>query len=49
MFAVTAGIMASVALALFVESLSANHNTQLCIASALVGMAILGMSTALTA
>jgi zinc transporter, ZIP family len=49
MFAVTAGIMASVALALFVESLGANHNTQLCIASALVGMAILGMSTALTA
>jgi ZIP family zinc transporter len=49
MFAVTAGIMASVALALFVESLSVNHNTQLCIASALVGMAILGISTALTA
>jgi zinc transporter, ZIP family len=49
MFAVTAGIMASVALALFVESLSINHNPQLCIASALVGMAILGISTALTA
>jgi len=49
MFAVTAGIMASVALALFVESLSVNHNTQLCIASALVGMSILGISTALTA
>lgn len=49
MFAVTAGIMASVALALFVESLSANHNTQLCIASALIGMSILGISTALTA
>jgi zinc transporter, ZIP family len=49
MFAVTAGIMVSVALSLFVESLSVNHNTQLCIASALVGMAILGISTALTA
>lgn len=49
MFAVTAGIMASVALALFVESLSVNHNTQLCIASALVGMSILGISMALTA
>jgi zinc transporter, ZIP family len=49
MFAVTAGIMASVALSLFVESLSINHNSQLCVASALVGMAILGISTALTA
>ena len=49
MFAVTAGIMASVALALFVESLSVNHNTQLCIAFALIGMSILGISTALTA
>lgn len=49
MFAVTAGIMASVALALFVESLTVNHNTQLCVASALVGMSILGVSTALTA
>lgn len=49
MFAVTAGIMSSVALSLFVESLSVNHNTQLCVASALVGMSILGISNALTA
>jgi ZIP family zinc transporter len=48
MFAVTAGIMASVALSLFVEGLSVNHNSQLCIAFALLGMAILGISTALT-
>jgi ZIP family zinc transporter len=49
MFAVTAGIMTSVALALFVEGLSVNHNAPLCVGSALVGMGILGVSTALTA
>jgi ZIP family zinc transporter len=49
MFAITAGIMASVALQLFVESLSLNHNRNLCIAFALIGMAIMGMSNALTA
>ena len=49
MFAITAGIMASVALQLFVESLSLNHNRNLCIAFAFIGMAIMGMSNALTA
>jgi len=49
MFAVTAGIMASVGLQLFVESLSLNHNRNLCIAFAFIGMTILGMSSALTA
>jgi ZIP family zinc transporter len=48
MFAVTAGIMASVALQLFVESLSLNHNRNLCIAFAFIGMAIMGVSNALT-
>lgn len=48
MFAITAGIMTSVALQLFVESLSLNHNRNLCIAFAFIGMAILGMSNALT-
>lgn len=48
MFAITAGIMASVALQLFVESLSLNHNRNLCIAFAFIGMAIMGMSNALT-
>ncbi|KAH6668848.1 ZIP zinc transporter [Halenospora varia] len=49
MFAVTAGIMTSVALQLFVESLSLNHNRNLCIAFGFIGMAIMGMSNALTA
>lgn len=49
MFAVTSGIMASVAMQLFVESLSLNHNRNLCIGFAFVGMAILGISNALTA
>ncbi len=48
MFAITAGIMTSVALQLFVESLSLNHNRNLCIAFAFIGMAIMGMSNALT-
>jgi len=48
MFAVTAGIMVSVALQLFVESLSLNHNRNLCIAFAFIGMAIMGVSNALT-
>ena len=48
MFAVTAGIMASVALSLFVESLTLNHRSQLCIAFAFIGMSIMGMSHALT-
>jgi ZIP family zinc transporter len=37
-----------VALQLFVESLSLNHNRNLCIAFAFIGMAIMGMSNALT-
>lgn len=49
MFAITAGIMASVALQLFSESLALNHNRNLCLAFAFVGMAILGLSFALTA
>ncbi|RFU29179.1 hypothetical protein B7463_g7166, partial [Scytalidium lignicola] len=49
MFAVTAGIMTSVALSLFVESLSFNHNRNLCMAFAFMGMTIMGLSNALTA
>jgi ZIP family zinc transporter len=48
MFGITAGIMVSVALQLFVESLSLNHNRNLCIAFAFFGMAIMGASNALT-
>lgn len=49
MFAVTAGVMTSVALQLFSESIGFTHNKQLCIASAFLGMGILGVSFALTA
>ena len=49
MFAITAGIMASVALQLFSESLSLTHNRNLCTAFAFMGMGILGLSFALTA
>ena len=49
MFAVTAGIMTSVALQLFSESLSLTHNRNICVAFAFVGMGILGLSFALTA
>lgn len=49
MFAITAGIMASVALQLFSESLSLTHNRNLCTAFAFIGMGILGFSYALTA
>ncbi|KAE8447093.1 hypothetical protein EG329_011077 [Mollisiaceae sp. DMI_Dod_QoI] len=48
MFAITAGIMTSVALQLFVEGLSMNHNRNLCIAFGFIGMGIMGMSNALT-
>ncbi|KAI9055690.1 hypothetical protein LZ554_000633 [Drepanopeziza brunnea f. sp. 'monogermtubi'] len=48
MFAITAGIMTSVALQLFVESLSMNHNRNLCIAFGFVGMVIMATSNALT-
>lgn len=48
MFAVTAGIMASVALQLFAESLDLTHSKHLCIIGAFCGMTILGISSALT-
>jgi ZIP family zinc transporter len=49
MFAVTAGIMTSVALQLFVEGLGMAHRKDVCVASAMCGMALLGVSQALTA
>ncbi|OTB08008.1 hypothetical protein M426DRAFT_317512 [Hypoxylon sp. CI-4A] len=49
LFAITAGIMTSVALQLFVESLSLNHNKNLSILFAFLGMTLLGVSTAFTA
>ena len=49
MFAVTAGIMASVALQLFSESLDLTHSRTLCMVGAFSGMGILGISSALTA
>lgn len=47
LFAVTAGIMASVALQLFVESLSLNHNRNLSMTFAFLGMVLLGVSNAI--
>lgn len=47
LFAATAGIMSSVALQLFVESLSLNHNRNLSIAFAFLGMVLLGVSNAI--
>ena len=49
MFSITAGIMASVALQLFSESLALNHSQGLCTVFAFTGMGILGISFALTA
>ena len=49
MFAVTAGVMTSVALSLFSESLALSHNKNICIGFAFLGMGILGISFALTA
>jgi len=49
MFAITSGIMTSVALQLFSESVGMTHNKTLCIAWAFIGMGILGLSSALTA
>lgn len=49
MFAVTAGIMASVALSLFSESLELTHSRTLCMVGAFCGMGVLGVSSALTA
>ncbi|CAJ2510227.1 Uu.00g061270.m01.CDS01 [Anthostomella pinea] len=48
LFAITAGIMVSVALQLFVESLSLNHNKNLSILFAFSGMTLLGLSSAFT-
>ncbi|KAF5018508.1 hypothetical protein F66182_9513 [Fusarium sp. NRRL 66182] len=47
LFATTSGIMVSVALQLFVESLSLNHSRNLCIFFGFLGMALLGFSNAL--
>jgi zinc transporter, ZIP family len=49
MFAITSGIMASVALQLFSESLGLNHHKTVCIGFAFLGMGILGLSSALMA
>ncbi|KAI5864496.1 Zinc/iron permease [Durotheca rogersii] len=49
LFAATAGIMVSVALQLFVESLSLNHSQNLSILFAFLGMMLLGLSNAFTA
>lgn len=48
LFAVTAGIMTSVGIQLFVESLSLNHNRNLSIVFAFLGMTLLGVSSAFT-
>ncbi|TQN74909.1 Zinc-regulated transporter 3 [Colletotrichum shisoi] len=47
MFAITAGIMVSVGLQLFVEALSLNHNRNLCIFFGFMGMALLGITSAI--
>ncbi|KAL2271775.1 hypothetical protein VTJ83DRAFT_1146 [Remersonia thermophila] len=47
LFALTAGIMVSVALQLFAESLSLNHSRNLSVFFAFLGMTILGLSNAL--
>ncbi|CAI4217909.1 unnamed protein product [Parascedosporium putredinis] len=47
LFAITAGIMVSVALQLFVESLSLNHNRNLSTFFAFLGMIVLGLSNSL--
>ncbi|KAH6606845.1 zip metal ion transporter [Trichoderma cornu-damae] len=49
LFALTSGIMVSVGLQLFVESLSLNHNRNLCMFFAFLGMSLLGLSNALFA
>lgn len=49
MFAITAGVMASVALSLFTEGIGLTHNRSLCIAFSFLGMGIMGISSALTA
>ncbi|KAL7792506.1 Zinc/iron permease [Trichoderma ceciliae] len=49
LFALTSGIMVSVGLQLFVESLSLNHDRNLCMFFAFLGMSLLGLSNALFA
>ena len=49
MFAVTAGIMTSVALQLFVEGVQLSHRKEICIGAAVAGMCLLAGSNALTA
>ena len=49
MFAITAGIMASVALSLLQESFELSHNKSLCMVFTFIGMGVLGISTALNA
>ena len=49
MFAITSGVMASVALQLFQESMTMTHNRNMCTLFAFVGMGVLGFSFALTA
>ncbi|KAI0180167.1 ZIP zinc transporter-domain-containing protein [Hypoxylon sp. FL1284] len=49
LFGITAGITTSVAIQLFVESLSLNHNKNLSILFAFLGMTLLGVSNAFTA
>ena len=49
MFSITAGIMASVALQLFSESLTLTHNPNVCTFFAFIGMGVMGASHALTA
>ncbi|KAI9691732.1 MAG: hypothetical protein M1822_007804 [Bathelium mastoideum] len=49
LIAVTAGIMTSVALQLFAQALDKSHNRNLCMIFAFVGMAILSISSAVTA
>ncbi|KAF2235803.1 hypothetical protein EV356DRAFT_499467 [Viridothelium virens] len=49
LIAVTAGIMASVALQLFAQALDKSHNRSLCMVFAFVGMGILSISHAITA
>lgn len=49
MFAITGGIMTSVALQLFVEGVSMSHRKEICIGAAVAGMCLLAGSNALTA
>jgi ZIP family zinc transporter len=46
LFAITAGIMVSVALQLFMEAISLNHNRNMCLFWGFLGMAGLGLSNA---